>query len=306
MMNTPWRAEVALDQDQVLQLIAADFPQLGEIRSLKLCGASWDNHVYEVNGVWILRIPKREIAVARLEQEIRVLPRLQSHLGIAIPEPTYHVPGDSRYPWPRAVFRRIPGQPLCEVQISDYPRFAKELGTVLRKLHGFEAQHGSLQLVSDDRHMDYERRLEQSNENLCQMILLDWKGDTRKVMEVLETQAQIGFGDNLTPVIRPVHADVDSRHLFVRQDGTVQALIDWGDFHYGDCSVDLEAMYSLVPPSARAYFLIGYEEHIELDLMARANFRALHHATAMWCFAHSTNQPLIKKAAERAIAWSLD
>ena len=49
--------------------------------TLRPLGAGWDNTVFLVNESFVFRFPRREIAVACMEAEIRVLPGLVGGLG---------------------------------------------------------------------------------------------------------------------------------------------------------------------------------------------------------------------------------
>ena len=91
-----WSAEITVDPELARRLIRDQFHDLPTKRLL-LLGTGWDNTVYLVDEAWVFRFPRREIAVAGIEREIAVLPRLTA-LPIAIPTPRFIGTGSSRYP----------------------------------------------------------------------------------------------------------------------------------------------------------------------------------------------------------------
>jgi aminoglycoside phosphotransferase (APT) family kinase protein len=86
-MNRPWSPDHAVSEAQARALIEAQFPALAPV-AVTPFGAGWDNTVFLVNDTYVFRFPRREIAVACMEAEIRVLPGLVGRLPLAIPVPT--------------------------------------------------------------------------------------------------------------------------------------------------------------------------------------------------------------------------
>lgn len=74
-MTRPWRADRAVSEQFARALIESQFPDLAPV-TLRPLGAGWDNTVFLVNESYVFRFPRREIAVACMEAENRVLPGL--------------------------------------------------------------------------------------------------------------------------------------------------------------------------------------------------------------------------------------
>ena len=103
-----WSAEVTVDEDLARRLIATQFPQV-ELGSMRLLGEGWDNTVWLVDERWAFRFPRRAIAVAGVEREMDVLPRLAPLLPLPIPVPVHRGRPADGYPWPFFGSLLLPG-----------------------------------------------------------------------------------------------------------------------------------------------------------------------------------------------------
>ena len=61
-MNRPWSAVRTITDDTARSLIETQFPALAPVW-IDLLGIGWDNTAYRVNGEWVFRFPRREVAV---------------------------------------------------------------------------------------------------------------------------------------------------------------------------------------------------------------------------------------------------
>ena len=71
-MERPWTAEHTVDEALARSLVETQFPDLAPARLTPL-GVGWDNTVYDVDGRWVFRFPRRAIAVPLLETELSPL-----------------------------------------------------------------------------------------------------------------------------------------------------------------------------------------------------------------------------------------
>ena len=69
----------------------------------------WDNTAFVVNDEWVFRFPRREIAVALIERESRLLPRIADELPLPVPRPDLVGAAEPRFPWPFSGYRALPG-----------------------------------------------------------------------------------------------------------------------------------------------------------------------------------------------------
>jgi aminoglycoside phosphotransferase (APT) family kinase protein len=135
-MSNPWDADHELTSPDAARLIEQQFPELAPAR-LELLGVGWDNVAYQVNDRYVFRFPRRQIAAALIEREIRVLPLLAPHLPLAVPVPSFTGKPQSGYPYPFAGYPLLPGIPATQLDWSEEGRAccAASLGRFLASLH---------------------------------------------------------------------------------------------------------------------------------------------------------------------------
>jgi aminoglycoside phosphotransferase (APT) family kinase protein len=94
-----WHPERVVGEAEAAELIGEQFSHLRDARIEQLA-TGWDNTVYLVDGRWIFRFPRREIAVAGVEREIAVPPHLSRRLRLPIPVPELVGRPSASYRWP--------------------------------------------------------------------------------------------------------------------------------------------------------------------------------------------------------------
>src|SRR6476469_1628713 len=131
----PWTPERVVDAKQARALIDQHFSELRG-KKLEPFGVGFDNTAYLVDGEWVFRFPRREVAVPLMNHEIGILAELAPNLPIAIPVPEKL--GQSNG-WPFAGYRVLPGRSATHAHLSDEARmgFAEQLGQFLARLHSF-------------------------------------------------------------------------------------------------------------------------------------------------------------------------
>jgi aminoglycoside phosphotransferase (APT) family kinase protein len=242
-----WSPEIVVDEPLARLLLASQFPQL-ELTSLRLAGEGWDNTAWLVDERWLFRFPRREIALAGVGRELRVLPSLAPLLPLRIPEPTFVGRPTAEFPWPFAGGRVVPGCELAEANLSDDVRasLARPLGRFLRALHVAEIP---VELPVDPiSRADMRVRVPRARERLAELDYADPRAE-----EILAAGFELPPPERLTLV----HGDLHLRHVFV-DDGRLSGVIDWGDVCWADPAVDLVLVWCTVPPAARAAFFEEY------------------------------------------------
>jgi hypothetical protein len=131
-----WAAEADVTAPLAAELVREQFPDLAA-RHVTVLATGWDNTAFAVDGRWLFRFPRREIAVPGVRREIVVLPRLAAALPLPIPEPRFVGQPSVRYPWPFFGARLLPGGELAESGRPDSGRVraAVAVGHFLRALH---------------------------------------------------------------------------------------------------------------------------------------------------------------------------
>ncbi len=297
--GSQWTAEVEVTPQLAADLIREQFPDLGA-RRVTMLATGWDNTAFLVEGEWLFRFPRREIAVPGVHREIAVLPRLAARLPLPVPDPHFAGQPSSRYPWPFFGARLLQGAELADSGLSDSgrARAAAAVGHFLRVLH----DPGLVSLVNDAnlpvdpmRRASAPVRARMAREVLGRLERRGiWPGDadvSRLLGQAVRAAAGPGTGsaDRAAGAAEPAgaaagdggsgrgplvvsHGDLHVRHLLVGQDGSVTGVIDWGDICLADPAVDLSIAYLGFAGKARADLLSAYGRPVsaEQELAARA------------------------------------
>jgi aminoglycoside phosphotransferase (APT) family kinase protein len=100
------------------------------------------------------------------------------------------------------------------------------------------------------------------------------------------------------PTVAPTavcHGDLHFRHLLVER-GRLSGLIDWIDVCRGDPALDLQAVWSVLPPAARRVFFTEYGE-VDPATLLRARVIALSLSGSLFEYARHEGLPAIEREA---------
>jgi aminoglycoside phosphotransferase (APT) family kinase protein len=268
-----WAAEVEVTPQFAADLVREQFPDLG-VQRVTVLATGWDNTAVMVDGQWLFRFPRREIAVPGVQREITVLPRLAGSLPLPIPDPQFVGQPSAHYPWPFFGARLLPGQELAESGLVDARRAgtAASVGHFLRALHDpglIAVVDGAGLPVDPMRRASAPVRARLAREVLDRLVHRGiWPADS-DVSRLLD-EAERGAAEAGPLVVS--HGDLHVRHLLVDRDGSATGVIDWGDLCLADPAVDLSIAYPGFAGKARADLLSAYGRPITAgrDLAARA------------------------------------
>jgi aminoglycoside phosphotransferase (APT) family kinase protein len=254
-----WDAELVVDEALVRALLSEQFPEL-DAGSARLLGEGWDNSVWAVEEEWAFRFPRRAIAIPGVEREIAALPALAPLLPIPIPEPRrVGVPSDT-FPWPFVGTPLLPGREPCDAGLTDRERdqLASGLARFLRTLHSrqtLDAVDPTRALPVDfNRRADASLRVARARENLAYLR------DARIWNPPASIERILSAAEMLPPSRAELvltHGDLHQRHVLV-SEGTLAAVIDFGDLCLADPCIDLILVWSLLAPRARERFFAEY------------------------------------------------
>jgi aminoglycoside phosphotransferase (APT) family kinase protein len=273
-----WDAEVRVDEQLARRLIADQFPEL-EAGDLRLLGEGWDAMVWLVDGRWVFRFPRRSVAVAGLENEIRYLPRLAALLPLPIPVPTCVGRPSTEFGWPFFGAPFLPGRELADAEPGDEARIAlgRPLGEFLRALHAVELDDD---LPADPvQRADMPFRVANTYERLAELEREGIWSAPEAAREILETAVILGPAQPTAIV----HGDLHLRHLLVDDTGCPSAVIDWIDLSRNDPCVDFVLYWCTLPPEGRAEFRAAYGPVTDDQLLrARVLSLSLCGTLALW------------------------
>ena len=191
----------------------------------------WDYVVFEVNGAWIVRIPRRPEVRAWLLKETRLLPELAPTLPL--PVPAFEVNhGDSALPF--VAYRRIEGDPidqLLELPV-DLREMGERLGRFLASLHGFPAARAGELTRTDRTTWMRELRLLRDEGEATVFPLLSPEERVRA-----QRMFDNFFESSASVEATLVHADLGPDHILCARD-SVTGVIDWSDACVGDPAID--------------------------------------------------------------------
>jgi aminoglycoside phosphotransferase (APT) family kinase protein len=279
-----WSAEQAVSEKLARDLIAEQFPLLAPVR-LELLGVGWDNSAFLINGEYVFRFPRRQIAVELLRTETRVLPTIVKRLPLPIPFPEFIGTPDERFGWPFAGYRQLAGRTACAAQMTVAQRAAaaEPIAEFLAALHSVDADKARQTGAPPDLlgRLDPEKRVPQAHEYLQRAAALGLIESAEPYVRVIAE----------TAAARPpradalVHGDFYVRHLLVDAGGRPCGVIDWGDVHAGDSALDLAIAHSFLPPEARGAFRRAYGP-IDDATWRLSRFRALAVSAILVVYGH--------------------
>ncbi len=296
-MNRPWSAEQVVSESLARVLIEGQFPALAPVHVEPL-EFGWDNTAYRVNGRFVFRFPRRQVAVDLLTVEQNVLPAIAPRLPLPVPVPTMAGQPDDHFPWLFAGYRMLPGRTACVAALSPSQRMkaAEPIARFLAALHAIPTEpsrcpSGSGSVAAEAAclgagpdtigRLDLSKRVPKTRENLERVVQLGLIDDSAPWVSMLDELDLARRAKSTTLV----HGDLYARHMLVDDDGRPCGVIDWGDVHIGDPAIDLSIAHGLLPPEAHAAFRRAYGP-IDDETWRVARFRALYHASVTIPYGH--------------------
>ncbi len=244
-----------------------------------------------VDRAWVVRFPRRAVAVAGLEREVRVLGILARRLPLPVPLAEFIGRPGAGYPWPYWGARLLPGRELADARLPEADRtpLAAGVGDFLRQLH-----NPALVDLVGELPVDPLRRAEPGCRAGAAADWLDrlvrakvWAGDER-VVRLLDRADGAASPQGKLAV---VHGDLHLRHVLVGSDGQASGVIDWGDVCLADPAVDLSIAYAAFSGPARAALLAAYGSPVGADRELAARVLAVFLCAALADYAATEGRP---------------
>lgn len=218
-----------------LELVEELFPQLAA-RTVVAIEDGWDSLVLEVDGEWIVRVPRRPEVRKWLAMEVRLLPALAPTLPVPIPQFAHVTEGAVAY-------RKLPGAPVD----ASRPHLGEQVGRFLAALHAFPVDRARELGVPESPWRETYRRF------------------TREVLDAAELGPEaeamvedfLGDEANFAFAPRLIHADLGPEHILSVGDA-LTGVIDWGDARIGDPALDFAWLVHGTPPPFADAVLAAY------------------------------------------------
>ncbi|HXH97836.1 MAG TPA: phosphotransferase [Gaiellaceae bacterium] len=251
-----WAAEQQVGEELAEALVREQFAPLPE-RSVSLLSTGWDYVVHLVDERWVFRFPRREVVVPGTEREISALGRIAPLLPVSVPAPTYVGQPSAAFPWPFYGARYLPGVESSDAHLSDddRTRLARPLARALRSLHGPETMAAAGDMLPTDpiRRADMSFRVPKTREALAAVRELGLWEPPAVVEEILAAASALPQAESSAVC----HGDLHFRQLLL-DGGELSGIIDWVDVCRSDPGVDLQLVWSFLPPEGRDAFLAEY------------------------------------------------
>jgi aminoglycoside phosphotransferase (APT) family kinase protein len=259
-------AEIDIDDVLVRRLLADQHPDLAAL-PLTLVANGWDNAIFRLGGDLAVRLPRRWQGADLVVNEQRWLPELASRLPIPVPVPLrVGLPSDD-YPWSWTVVAWFDGDVAADVPLVDPIFEARRLGRFVDALHTPAPADAPVNPFRGQPLAELRPRVRNSIERLGGSI------DANAVTERLDRLTDVADWTG-TPVW--LHGDLHSANVLVR-DGTICAVIDFGDVTSGDPAVDLAIGWMLFDEAALDVFRASAGD-VDDATWSRAQAWALHFA----------------------------
>jgi aminoglycoside phosphotransferase (APT) family kinase protein len=239
--------------------IDAVFPQLGA-RSARPIGNGWTVDTFEVDGEWIVQLPRSEYASERLRAQIETLPELAAELSALVPEPVY---ADASVP--AMAYRKIDGLPLDEAPDGLWP---ERLGRLLYDLHLMPPEYVGLRgLRAKDVREATGAELEACRERIFPLLEpTEVERFGARFAAFLDDEDLWRFAPCLT------HGDIGPEHVLVSDGGDLVGVLDWEELSVGDPVADF-AWLLHARPSDGFRALGAYGGAPDPTFLRRAAFR---------------------------------
>lgn len=279
-------AEVDVSVGLVERLLAEQMPDLAGL-PLRLLANGWDNVLLRLGDDLVVRLPRRALAAALVDHELRWLPTLAPRLPLPVPVPVRAGRAALGYPWSWSVVPYLPGDVAARTPPDDEEATATAMGAFLAALHEPAPADAP---VNPFRGVPLPDRADAVLARLDALPGLD-RG---AVLAVWHDAA------GAPPWSGPplwLHGDLHPANVLVHR-GRVGGIIDFGDVTAGDPATDLAVAWTLLPLSRHGALREAYGG-VDDDTWVRARGWAL--ALSLAYLAHSADEPVMAAVGRRGL-----
>ncbi len=286
-------AEVNASASLVEQLIREQHPDLS-IDGIRAMPPGFDNTIWRLGDDMVVRLPRREVAVALIRNEQRWLPELARRLPLAIPIPLRVGRPSEIFPWPWTIAPWIDGLPGNTVDPAIMGRAAAPLGRFLRALHCD---------APDDAPSNQFRGVPLATHRDDFLARLDDVGDLVNRGQVLRVWEASLDAAPWTPPLQWIHGDPHPANLIFRDDALV-GVIDFGDLCAGDPASDLAGALLALPAGSLNEFFRAYGDTDGATLRRTLGWAV--HVGLMFILLGLSDEPSYEAIGHRAITNAIE
>ena len=299
-------AEVEITDDLVRALLAEQLPDLAATRGDAARQSAGTTRSSASATICVVRLPRRQLGANLVEHEHRWLPELARTLPIPIPAPVRTgVPGCG-FPWRWSVCPFFDGDVAADVGLTAPTRDAQRLGEFVAALHrpAPPGRAGTTSSGGASRSPSSSPASKPTSRNSAPPSRLSGPGQTpggqsrTPCATRLAELAEVAEWDG--PALW-VHGDLHSANVVVK-DGSISAVIDFGDLTSGDPAVDLAVAWMLFDEADRAVFraAAGSSRSVDDATWQRGQLWALHFAVLY--LLHSADAPRFQRMGTHLLA----
>jgi aminoglycoside phosphotransferase (APT) family kinase protein len=287
-VDTP-PAEVSIDAALVSRLISAQHPSL--LAPVSWFSSGWDNELFRLGDDYVVRMPRRALAVSLIEHEQRWLPELQRLVDVPIPVPVaLGLPSDD-YAWPWSIARWLAGEPVAHRPVSARGALVEPLAEFVVSLHVPAPADAPMNPV---RGTPLATRDEAVRGRLG-------SGSIPHADELLEVWERAVAAPVYSGPPIWMHGDLHPINVLADASGALSAVIDFGDLGGADPACDLAAAWLFFDAEQRAAFRarIGTDALHDESAWERARGWAVAEATAF--VQNSGDAPVLDAIGRHAV-----
>lgn len=286
-MGTP-AADIAIDDALIAALVADQAPELAG-QPVRIVANGWDNTIARLGDEWMVRLPRRQVAVELIVNELRWLPELAPRLPLDVPVPEIAGTPCDLFPHPFAIGRWLPGEAVSSVALVDGDHTITQLAAFVHALHTPAPADAP---TNPFRGVALRQRADAVGERVERL------GSALDGARVLHAWADLCATEPWTGPPLWLHGDLHPSNMLA-VDGRLTAVIDFGDLCAGDPATDLAMAWMMFDAAGRARF--RDEAAIDPATWRRAAGWALNLALAYLTADDTTSMPGIGRATLAAL-----
>lgn len=246
----PGEYRVEIPVDVAKEDIVQNFPDM-EVRQIEYLSEGMGNIVFLVNGEFIFRFAKNEMADSSLEKEIKALPEIQKRVDLSVP--VFEHAGRQHNQLRMVGYKKIEGENLEKSNLVSPEgkvdeKLTQQLATFFQQLHSIDATTAkSWGLREQNFRSQYENELQDARDHVYSFAEQIFPADAQKIKDYIEQLFAGYFGnrENFEYSSAVLHGDLEAEHIiFDSQARKITGIIDWGGCKIGDPDYDLFRPYS--------------------------------------------------------------